>query len=140
MKNRTRIFITGATGFVGSHLARKCIQEKFETHILVRDRSSISRIKDIESKLFKHYADLLQVKQLINLMKKIRPQYIFHLANRGLYGGVESNPKKVFETKAEAKQEVFDFITSWYNTKRIHSSLGYVSPKQFEDNFEALAS
>jgi putative transposase len=48
--------------------------------------------------------------------------------------------KKVFETKLEAKQEIFDFITSWYNTKRIHSSLGYLSPKQFEDNFEAIAS
>jgi putative transposase len=43
---------------------------------------------------------------------------------------------RIFETKAEAIREIIDFINNWYNTKRIHSSLGYVSPKQFEANFE----
>lgn len=48
--------------------------------------------------------------------------------------------KKIFDTKLEAQNEIFNFINSWYNTKRIHSSLGYLSPKQFELNHGALAS
>lgn len=48
--------------------------------------------------------------------------------------------KKIFDTKKEATQEILDYIDSWYNKKRVHSSLGYITPQQFETNFEALAS
>ena len=48
--------------------------------------------------------------------------------------------QKIFDSKKEATQAIIDFIESWYNTERIHSSLGYVSPKDFEANYEALAS
>lgn len=48
--------------------------------------------------------------------------------------------KKIFETKAEAKKEILDYIKSWYNKIRIHSSIGYVSPQAFEAKHEAIAS
>jgi putative transposase len=47
---------------------------------------------------------------------------------------------KVFDTKKEAIKEIVDYITAWYNTKRVHSSLGYVSPQEFETKHEAIAS
>ena len=37
-----------------------------------------------------------------------------------------------FATRAEARHCVFDYIEGWYNTTRMHSSLGYKSPTQFE--------
>lgn len=37
-----------------------------------------------------------------------------------------------FKTKAEAKQVIFKYIEMYYNTKRIHSTLGYLSPIDFE--------
>ena len=37
-----------------------------------------------------------------------------------------------FETRAKAKLVIFDYINGWYNPKRIHSKLGYVSPNEFE--------
>jgi putative transposase len=35
-------------------------------------------------------------------------------------------------TKAEARHAVFDFIETFYNRRRRHSTLGYLSPAEYE--------
>ena len=40
--------------------------------------------------------------------------------------------RKVYRTREEAKSDVFDYIERFYNPTRRHSTLGYVSPAQFE--------
>ena len=37
-----------------------------------------------------------------------------------------------FETRDQAKSEIFEYIEIFYNRQRIHSSLGYLSPVEFE--------
>ncbi len=37
-----------------------------------------------------------------------------------------------YRTREEAKASVFDFIETFYNRQRLHSSLGYLSPLSFE--------
>jgi putative transposase len=37
-----------------------------------------------------------------------------------------------FETQREAKLAVFEWIEGWYNPQRRHSSIGYLSPMEFE--------
>lgn len=39
-----------------------------------------------------------------------------------------------FVTRAEARSTIFDFIEVWYNRQRLHSSLGYLSPLEFEQS------
>ena len=39
-----------------------------------------------------------------------------------------------FTRRAEARIAIFDYIESFYNRTRLHSSLGYVSPVTFESN------
>ena len=39
----------------------------------------------------------------------------------------------LFATRAEASRELFEFIEIWYNRQRRHSSLGYRTPVEFED-------
>ena len=41
-----------------------------------------------------------------------------------------------FETRKEARLAVFEWIEVWYNRKRRHSSLGYLSPEAFEKRHE----
>ena len=38
-----------------------------------------------------------------------------------------------YETRKEAKDDVIDYIEMFYNSKRLHSTLGYVSPISFEN-------
>lgn len=46
-----------------------------------------------------------------------------------------------FSTRQEARSAVFEWIEVWYNRKRRHSALGYISPEEFErqHQFKMLA-
>jgi transposase InsO family protein len=37
-----------------------------------------------------------------------------------------------YATPSEARSSLFEWIECWYNRKRLHSSIGYMSPEQFE--------
>jgi putative transposase len=41
----------------------------------------------------------------------------------------------VFPTRAQARAAIFEYVEVWYNQHRLHSSLGYCSPVDFEDQF-----
>jgi putative transposase len=51
---------------------------------------------------------------------------------------IERVSRKTYRTRDEAKADVFDYIERFYNPKRRHSTLGYLSPIAFEER-EALA-
>ena len=40
--------------------------------------------------------------------------------------------RRRFRTQTEARMAVFDFIEAWYNPRRRHSALGYLSPASYE--------
>jgi transposase InsO family protein len=40
-----------------------------------------------------------------------------------------------FATRAEAREAIFEFVEVFYNRRRRHSTLGYVSPAEFEMKF-----
>jgi len=47
-----------------------------------------------------------------------------------------------FINKQQAAVVVFEYIEIWYNKKRLHSALGYMSPKEFEEllNMQKIAA
>jgi putative transposase len=44
----------------------------------------------------------------------------------------ERTARKVYRTRDEARADVFDYIERFYNPKRRHSTIGYLSPMEFE--------
>jgi putative transposase len=45
----------------------------------------------------------------------------------------ERTARKTYRTRQEAKADVFDYIERFYNPKRRHSTIGYLSPVEFEE-------
>ena len=45
---------------------------------------------------------------------------------------IECINNRIFLTRAQAKREIFEYIEIDYNRKRSHSSIGYISPENFE--------
>ncbi len=45
----------------------------------------------------------------------------------------ERTARKVYRTRDTARADVFDYIERFYNPRRRHSKLGYLSPMVFED-------
>jgi len=44
--------------------------------------------------------------------------------------------RTTFATRQEARAALFEWIAVWYNRKRRHSALGYISPEQFEQQYQ----
>jgi putative transposase len=44
----------------------------------------------------------------------------------------ERTARKMYRTRNDAKADVFDYIERFYNPKRRHSTIGYLSPMEFE--------
>jgi nucleoside-diphosphate-sugar epimerase len=75
-----RVLITGATGFVGSHLCRRLIRDGIEVHTIARLQSDVTQIKDVKNDLTIHIHDG-STDSMLKIVKDCRPEIVFHLAS-----------------------------------------------------------
>jgi GDPmannose 4,6-dehydratase len=80
--------ITGITGQDGSYLAEFLLQRKYEVHGLVRRTSSDEhpRINHLEGQITMWPGDLLDQTSLTDILFRVRPQEIYHLASQSFVG------------------------------------------------------
>jgi polyisoprenyl-phosphate glycosyltransferase len=81
----SKVFVTGAAGFVGANLIHRLINENYDVHIAVRNGGSLWRLSDVIKKIHIHEGILNQKTKLHQTLKKIQPVGIFHLAAYGSY-------------------------------------------------------
>ena len=43
---------------------------------------------------------------------------------------------KNYQTRYEAQQDILEYISMFYNSKRLHSHLGYISPNDYEQQLQ----
>lgn len=79
IKGKT-VLITGANGFIGSHLSRRLLEEGAEVHVLLKKGSNQFRIQDILKNLTIWYGDLRDYQSICSCIRNSKPQIIFHLA------------------------------------------------------------
>jgi len=75
-----KVLITGATGFIGSHLARGLVEKGLEVGIIKRDNSDIWRIKGVLERVKVYNADLQDAYAILKVISDFKPDAVFHLA------------------------------------------------------------
>ena len=130
------ILLTGATGFLGSHLLKALINKGYEVVVLKRSTSNMWRLKGFEN-TFKSY-DIDQVP----LQKAFEEQYIDTIIHTAcVYGRKGESIQQILETNLMLGIELLNTGTffnteTFFNTGTfLYKYLNYyaLSKKQFEE-------
>lgn len=94
MKQKSTVLITGGTGFLGSHLAKRLLKDGYEIIILKRSFSDTRRINDVLSDLTFYDIDICDIEQPFRDFGKI--DAIIHTAT--VYGRYQENINEIVQT------------------------------------------
>jgi len=96
-----KVFVTGATGFIGNHLIRRLIDENYE---VVCSGRSLSKLGNVISKVKALYLDIEDGRALKRALSQEEPDILFHCA-----AFVENRlPKRLFSTNVEGTRNVLN--------------------------------
>ena len=87
----TRVLLTGAAGFIGSHLARLLVDRGHQVIAIIRPGDRRWRIADIDSRLSILEGDLSHLSSLIDRIRPHQPDICIHLAWKGWSGKAEAD-------------------------------------------------
>jgi nucleoside-diphosphate-sugar epimerase len=77
--------VTGGAGFVGSCIVRRALAEGHEVHLLLHSESRLWRLQDLLPRVHVHRADLTDAPAVRDVMERVRPRAVLHLATYGAY-------------------------------------------------------
>jgi UDP-glucose 4-epimerase len=91
-----RVLVTGATGFIGSHLCRRLLDDGAEVHALTSTVSSVYpvRLVDIRDRITLHGGNLNDSGAMDSVVERADPAVVFHL---GAYTHVGKSWERVDE-------------------------------------------
>ena len=67
------ILVTGASGFIGSHLVRRLAEAEADIHVFLRSSSDTRRLGGLTGRLERHDVDLTDPATLRTAIRRIRP-------------------------------------------------------------------
>ncbi|PSO23648.1 NAD(P)-dependent oxidoreductase [Bradyrhizobium sp. MOS002] len=87
-----RIFVTGASGFLGSYLAADLVAQGHEVTVLLRPGNYHWRLHEISDRLHKITGTLDDVNSWRRTLQTCAPEAIVHMAWRGVAGADRNSP------------------------------------------------
>ena len=108
-----KAFVTGATGFVGSHLVDKLLNMDYDVYCLKRKTSNLRWLKDKKINFVE--GDLFDNDVLEDVIKKV--DYVFHVAGvvkskkkQGFHRGNSEATKNLVEIAYKANPKLIRFV------------------------------
>lgn len=147
MRDNRIALITGATGFIGSHLTRRLVTDEWNVNIIVRSQSNIDVISDVTEKLTIHKHNGT-TDRMLDILSAVKPSIVFHLASlftsdhqsEDIESLIESNilfgTQLVEAMVVKGAYKLVNTGTSWqhYNNEDYNPVCLYAATKQaFED-------
>jgi len=105
-----KILITGISGFVGSHLAEFMLGKKENVFGTIRYRSRMENIETIKDKIELIECDIKDAVAIRELIDKIRPDRIYHLAAQSYVKASWTAPTETFMTNVNGTLNLFEAI------------------------------
>lgn len=106
-----KYLVTGITGFAGSHLAERLLaQEDAEVHGTIRWRSRTENIEGIRDRLQLHTCDLRDATAVRELVARVRPNGIFHLAAQSFVPMSWIAPAETLGTNIIGQTNLFEAV------------------------------
>lgn len=98
-----KVFITGISGFVGSHLAEYLLGEGNEVYGLIRRRADGSKPKNlvdknIQGEVHLIEGDITSIASIGLALRKVQAEIVFHLASQSFVPRSFENPLETIET------------------------------------------
>jgi GDP-4-dehydro-6-deoxy-D-mannose reductase len=113
----TRVFLTGASGFVGRHLVEFLSGDEFELFGTCFPEKPDAFLGKKPVSWF--HVDIKDEKKIANILKDVRPDWIFHLAAVSNVGYSWKNRRETLETNVLGTFAVFDAARNFSPGARI---------------------
>jgi dihydroflavonol-4-reductase len=124
-----KVFITGATGFIGTHLVEQLAQTGHELYCLVRKKSHVSKLKELGIILIT--GDVTDKASLLEGMKGC--DWMINLAN--IYSFWEPNKQIYNDVNVEGTRNVMEAALETGVSKVVHVSTSVVYGRPADDPF-----
>lgn len=110
-----KILISGANGFVGSHLANLCLEKGDEVHGTIRNRSDLSNLDylGIKEKITLHECELTDSSNTEDIIAKLLPDKIFHLAAQSFVPTSWKSPVDTLTNNIVSQVNIMESVRSF---------------------------
>jgi transposase InsO family protein len=117
------------SAIIDRHLVLKALDSALKRR--VHDRGLLHHSDRGSQYASEDYQKALEARGIICSMSRKGDCYD-NAAMESWFGTLKTELGETFSTHADGKRQLFDYIEVFYNQKRRHSALGYVSPAEFE--------
>ncbi|MBI2651619.1 GDP-mannose 4,6-dehydratase [Candidatus Woesearchaeota archaeon] len=106
----TNVLVTGADGFIGSHVAKALIERNAEVITIVRDikKSSNIDILELKNKLTIIQGNLINFQDCERTINEYDVDFCFHIAAQAIVGPANRSPLSTFESNIKGTWNILE--------------------------------